>query len=237
MEKYKSITLYKYVISDSNVSRTDKVIGPEAKWYDCRRKTIGSYFTLKEAETALTAQPIECNVVGYSIEGPEYGRKIDHEEFDPTFEKEYPDEYYEGDESPEFSKLYLADKQEFYHYEFGGHKPGQIHYLEDANPLKEGDLVWIVEWGSKYDEDSLSAMYPAVVVKKLDEAFVAELCERVNREIMRIFGEDYPQISLKGRIGRMTDIEWDSYVVRPQVIVANQNGFIHMAEDEYIPRV
>lgn len=207
MEKYKSITLYKYILSDIDASRTKKVICPEAKWYDCRRKTIGHYFTLEEAESTLAMLPNESNVIGYTIEWPEYGCKIDHEEFDPTFEKEYPDEYYEGDESSEFSKLYLADKQDFYHYEVGGHKPGQIHYLEDANPLREGDWGWIVEWGYEYDEDYLSAMYPAVVVKKLDEAFVAELCERVNRERMRIFGEDYPLLSVEGRISRIIDIE------------------------------
>lgn len=243
MEQDKNITLKKFFKSVTDSTRVLKYLDTSLPWYNCVEEVIGHFYSLKEAEASLADHPIDDNIVGYSIEGPEYGRKIDHEELDPLSEKEFPDEYFVSDESPEFVITYNADKTVNAKYTFGEHKPGGSRYLNEPNAFKAGDIVWVLQPGYRDISTGLSAIYPAKVVQTLTLDFIKKyykvwLEEYTKRHIEEnpFPSEEFKQRTIESRINSLLDLEWDSIVVKPLVLLRGIDSSFGNNEEEFIPR-
>lgn len=243
MGQDKNIILKKFVKSEADSTRVLKLLDTSLPWYNCVEEVIGHFYSQKEAEASLAEQPIDDNIVGYSIEGPEYGRKIDHEEFDPFFEKEYPNEYLVYDESPEFVVTYNVDKTVNARYTFGEHKPGESRYANEPNVFKVGDIVWVLQPGYRDLTTGLSAMYPAKVVQSLTFDYIKKYFElwfeeytKRNIEENPSPSEEFKQAKIESQINSLLDMEWDSIVVKPLVLIRGIDSPFGNDEEEYIPR-
>lgn len=239
----KNITLKKFLKSGADPTRVLKCLDTSLPWYNCVEEVIGHFCFLKEAEASLADHPTDDNIVGYSIEGPEYGRKIDHEEFDLLSEKEVPDEYFVSDESPEFVITYTVDKTVNARYTFGEHKPGESRYLNEPNAFKVGDIVWVLQPGYRDISTGLLAIYPAKVVQTLNIDYIKKYYKAWFEEYTKRHIEENPfpskelkQRIIDSRINSLLDLEWDSIVVKPLVLLRGIDCPFGNDEEEFIPR-